>query len=261
MAGNPTNPLLAHVTEDQRSFAEIAQRWSKPANEPIEIMMEALIKSFWRGEYEHDGNSSVFALLQPDSLSLERKPGNYATSRNLVVKIGYNLDSHVTAERKEHNLFRREVAEVLCGMGEYCPWPWDGSDDGLVGLSTISFEMWPIGMREERYSQWRIRRNDFAEWYRASPLHITARLHQFWPAQTDKAKDRGELRPSFAKIQEAIDAELAAGGRIDGLRPRERNKRLSDRLIKRGYNSKELPHERTYREFFNRGPGKAEKRG
>ena len=87
-----------------------------------------------------------------------------------------------------------------------------------------------------------IRRNDFAEWYRASSLRFTTRLHQFWPAQTDKAKDRGELTPSFAKIREAIDAELAAGGRLDGLRPRERNKRLSDRLIQRGYNSKELPH-------------------
>ena len=45
MSGNPTNRLLAHVTEDQRSFGEIAWRWSKLANEPIEIIIDALIKS------------------------------------------------------------------------------------------------------------------------------------------------------------------------------------------------------------------------
>ena len=154
-------------------------------------------------------------------------------------ELGDHLERHVTAERKEHNLLRREVAEVLGGMPEYCPWPWDGSDDELVGLSTIPFERWPIQMREERYSQWRIRRDDFAEWYRAWQLRTTARLNRR-PARTNTAKDRSDLTPSFAKIQEAIDAELAAGGRLDGLRPRERNPALSQ-LMHRGYKSKKLP--------------------
>ena len=81
MSGNPTNRLLAHVTEDQRSFGEIAWRWSKLANEPIEIMMDALIKSFWRGDFVHDGNSSVFALLWPDSRSSNELPATMRPRR------------------------------------------------------------------------------------------------------------------------------------------------------------------------------------
>jgi len=65
-------------------------------------------------------------------------------------------------------------------------------------------------------------------------------------------------RPSFSKIQSAIDAELAAGGRIGGLRPGERYRRIAERMIVMGYKQSEIPHIRTVRAFFNRGPDKAE---
>jgi hypothetical protein len=68
-------------------------------------------------------------------------------------------------------------------------------------------------------------------------------------------------RQSFFKIQSAIDAELAAGGRIIGLRPGERYRRIVERMILMGYKKSEIPHIRTVREFFNRGPGKAENNG
>jgi hypothetical protein len=163
------------------SFDEIASAWSGATSLPRAMMMEALVNAFWRGEFECDGVSSVFAFVQPDSVAVERSPGNYATSRDgIIVKVGDDFNSYVTAERKQHSVFRHEVARVLCGMPDYCPWLWDGSDEGLMGLSTIAFETWPSLMRQERYSQWRIRRDHFAQWYRAWPLSSAARLEQFW---------------------------------------------------------------------------------
>jgi hypothetical protein len=266
MIAKHANPFLAHLGEDQRSFAEIAWCWARAASDKPDTMMTAFIKSFWEGAFEHDGRSKVFALLQPDSPSFERRPGNYAAqARGLIVKVGNNLHSYLTADRRESEIFRRKVAEVLCGMPEYCPWSWDGSDEGLLALSTIPFAQWPPQMREERYAEWRIRREDLAKWYETSTLVVAADLNQFWPAL--KGRDEpldvrsNKMRRSFMKISEAVDAELADGGRLDGLRPGERRKRLTDRMIKLGLKSGEIPHERTFREFFNERPGKSEKSG
>jgi hypothetical protein len=183
---------------DHRSFFDIAWAWSAVTGEPSSMVMDALVRSFWRGEFEPDGKSRLFALIQSDSPSAERLPGNYANTENgLTVKIGNDDKAYVTAERKQHWLLRRQVADVLCGMPEYCPWPWDGSDEGLVGLSTIPFEVWPIKMRDERYKQWHIQREHIAEWYRASTLSTMVSIEQFWP----------EAPP--AVVPDAKSAELA----------------------------------------------------
>jgi hypothetical protein len=169
-------------TADRQSLLDIAWVWSRVAGEPSSMMMDALVRSFWRGDFELDGQSRLFALIQPDSPSLERRPGNYASDTSgLTVKVGADDKAYVAAERKQHSLPRRQVADVLCGMPEYCPWPWDGSDEGLIGLSTIPFAVWPIRMRDERYAQWHIQRDHFAEWYRASTLSIMVSIEQFWP--------------------------------------------------------------------------------
>ena len=69
------------------------------------------------------------------------------------------------------------------------------------------------------------------------------------------------MRPSFLKITNAFTAEVEAGGRLDELRPVERNARLSDRMKKMGLKDSEIPGDRTFRDYFNKGPGKTEKSG
>jgi hypothetical protein len=171
------------------------------------MMMDALVTSFWRGEFELDGKSRLFALIQVDSPSVERRRGNYATTEGgLIVKVGKDDKAYVTAERKSHSLLRRQVANVLCGMPEYCPWPWDGSDEGLVGLSTIPFEIWPIRMRDECYAQWHIRREDFAEWYRPSTWSAMVSIEQFWPKAPAEVPDAKSAE--FAKPHSALQTRV-----------------------------------------------------
>jgi hypothetical protein len=88
-----------------------------------------------------------------------------------------------------------------------------------------------------------------------TPINDPAKSKQSAPSNS------GGLTRTQQKIFRAIEAERMAGGIIDELRPGERNKRLSDRMRSMGYKDSEIPHPRTFREFFNKGPGKTEKRG
>jgi hypothetical protein len=227
MAENPTllhelNSLLAYLAYDQRSFAEIANYWSKIAREPPETMLCALVSAFWRGEFERDGKSMVFALLPPNSVHTERSPGNYAFSDGNVVKVGKDLCSYVTAEREMHQLFRRQVAGALSAMSECIPWPWDGSDDGLVGFSIIPWQKWPPDMRRCWYSEWRTRREDFVEWYSTSRLHFTAPIEQFWPPRPNRYDDhehRSDPTSKSADTAPKVPAADMMSARGRGRRP------------------------------------------
>ena len=73
---------------------------------------------------------------------------------------------------------------------------------------------------------------------------------------------QSKLKPSFEKIRAAKESEeKETGNSIGLLRPRERLKRLTDRMKSMGLKPAEIPHERTFREYFNNGPGKSEKSG
>ena len=182
MSDDPVNPLLDHLTEDARSFSTIASSWAKAAHDLPAVMMKELVSAFWRGQFERDGKSSIFALLQPDSPHFfERRPGNYATRADGIVKVGADLRSYVTAERKKVQIFRRAVAEVLCWK------EWDGTDDGLLGLAIMPFEKWSEDIQELHYSQWRMRRDNFAKWYLSTALTAEARMGQFWPDQARRS--------------------------------------------------------------------------
>jgi hypothetical protein len=70
------------------------------------------------------------------------------------------------------------------------------------------------------------------------------------------------MRPAFQKIRAAIQAEEEATGKpFPVLRAVERNKRLADRMVAQGLEKQEIPNERTFREYFNQGPGKPAKSG
>ena len=71
-----------------------------------------------------------------------------------------------------------------------------------------------------------------------------------------------KMSSSFKKIRAAIQAEEQANGKpLPALRPVERNMRLANRMRAQGMNKHEIPNERTFREYFNNGPGKSEKNG
>ena len=172
------NPLLHWQSEDARALIEIARLWGKTANDLPTLMMDALIGAFWRGEFERIGHSSLFALLQPESTHHDGSPGSYGTRSDRIVKVGVDFRPYPTAERMKAQIFRREVAEVLCAHD------WDRTDAGFLGLATIPYESWPEDMRELHYSRWRIGRPEFATWYLSTALLTEARLEQFWPPKS-----------------------------------------------------------------------------
>ena len=142
--------------------------------------MNELVTAFWLGQFESDGKSCVFVLSRPASPHIpaspvDRRPGDYAISGGKFVKVGADLQPYVTAERSRVPIFRRDAARILCWK------EWDGTDDGLLGFATIEYEKWPEETRELHYSQWRMRRDDFAKWYPSTALTAEARLGQFWP--------------------------------------------------------------------------------
>lgn len=71
------------------------------------------------------------------------------------------------------------------------------------------------------------------------------------------------MRPSYQKIHDAVVALSKAAKPIDigTLRPVERNRRLSEQMKQNGLKPIEIPGERTFRAYFNHGPGKVAKRG
>lgn len=89
------------------------------------------------------------------------------------------------------------------------------------------------------------------------------------PAQPKQVRSTGRVtalrkppKQSFEKIKAAIEAEVKDTGKpFPPLRPVERNKRISDRMRVLGLKEQEIPKERTFREYFNNGPGKPAKSG
>jgi hypothetical protein len=225
--------LLAHLNEDQWSFDEIAEHWAMGGHK-AETIIAALVQSFWRGEFERSGKSRVFALVMPDSVAPERAPGNYVIvsdnlKDNIIARVGKDFWARATADRVRCAVLRREVAKALCWMPEYCPAPWDGTDNGLFALAMLPYESWPIKMREQQYSQWRLRRDDFAEWYGASQLRNTVALEKFWPPAEIYAPARERGWQAQAVIA-AIVALKKEGKLLAGMTVTDRNDLIRTRV-------------------------------
>jgi hypothetical protein len=106
----------------------------------------------------------------------------------------------------------------------------------------------------------RLRADDvFREFPRECETH-----HQPDPARPGEAATATltTMRPAFQKIKAAIQAEEEATGKpFPVLRAVERNKRLEERMVAQGLKKREIPGERTFRAYFNQGPGKSAKSG
>ena len=226
---------------DHLCFEEIARAWSKVSADDPKMLTEALVSAFWRGEFETDGQSALFILLPPDSAKFERRPGNYATRGEVVVKVAEDLQSYVTADRKKSPILREVVAYMLyrpAGQraivsgyaADFAKWSDDKRDsaypnwraeheDVYRAHSTTPFEQWPTGPVDMRYycSRWCIRRHDFARWYCTSSLSAGAPLDSLWPTK----RKTGEPHRTRAVVVAAAKQTEVSQKRARGPRPRK----------------------------------------
>src|SRR6516225_5353225 len=90
------NEQVGVASRHHLSLKEITRAWANAAGESPELLMEELIKHFWRGKFETDGRSILIVLSKPQSPRwapatseshgdcadpigfVERRPGDYA---------------------------------------------------------------------------------------------------------------------------------------------------------------------------------------
>jgi hypothetical protein len=209
------HPGHTGVTGDFLCFLGIARAWSKVAQNDPDILVGALVSSFWRGEFEEADRSLLFALSAPNSLKAERAPGNYAIGGGTILKVGEDGRSRPTAERSEKPV-HREMAAYHCqpdwgALPEEPPGFWYSWSDekrdqydprwrqafqqGCLALSTIPFDRWSPDMREHQFERWCIRRRSFLQWYKQSPLSAGVPLTKFWPIR----KSQVEQMPAYKR--------------------------------------------------------------
>jgi hypothetical protein len=289
-----SNSLLNHLTEDHLTFKEIARAWSKVAGDNPEMLMEALVTAFWRGEFERGAQSALFILGKPVSkpfsaspprrpsiLEAAPRPGDYVISGGAIARVGEDLEPHPTAERERSDISREGIARLFytprgrrgITLGEpadFGGWSFDKRDldypnwraeyeDFYRGLSTKPIEQWstvPYDMHDH-CSLWCIRRDDFARWYRASPLSAGASLTSFWPARASHPSQQfssTDLPHTMQNILNAIyDAKKTKGIKWLSRRPKHRTPIIAEHMIElghlaRGYNRPSL--DRQLRDFF-----------
>lgn len=129
-----------------------------------------------------------------------------------------------------------------------------GNDSQLVKWSDVKV---PLMQARELIAKFDLESADQLQPALSQPSDTTQETSRIVPATTPV-----RLRPSFIKIRQAFEAEEKVTGKpFPALRPTERNKRLTDRMSAMGMKSSEIPDERTFRSYFNQGPGKSEKCG
>jgi len=214
---------------DHLSFCEIARAWSKVSGDNPEMLMAALVTSFWRGEFESNAQSALFMLLKPDSqpfsASSERgpgrrpfllgagipsRPGDYTIRGKAVYKTGDDLEPNVTAERKRFHIFREDIARLF-----YTP----RGQRGLMSGEPRDFEGWSFDRRNSACPNWRAKYEDFYHGLATIPF-------EQWPTVPYDMRDSCSLwcirRDVFARWYCA--SPLSAGAPLDSFWP------LPDRL-------------------------------
>jgi hypothetical protein len=192
--------------KDSRTFKELCTQWSTVAGQKQELLLEALVQAFWRGQFERDvrlhptgngdilgGYTAITTESLPASASVDHVAGNYALRHDgVVVKIGQDGVSRPTADRTEISVFRDAVAR-----GPDVP-NWDGCYEAGAGdrlvpeevfrdFAAYKLEQWSRTTIEDQYKQWQICRAEFADWYIEWPYAPFASLEQFWPSMEKKA--------------------------------------------------------------------------
>jgi hypothetical protein len=205
LARSPSNGT-AHL-----NFKEIAHRWSKLTGESTVKMMDALVKGFWCGAFERDGETKIFNLVLPNGpvSTGEETVGEYAYSStyegDAVTKVGEDGERYLAAERRAVRIRRHEVAAVL-GGSLYIPWVWDGTEDGLLTYTGIPYSSWPSRMRSQHFEEWRVCRADFEAWYQAAGIWPKPALESMWPpTNLDAGPIERERLLAQAKAARAFD--------------------------------------------------------
>jgi len=226
---------------------EIARAWSKVSDDNPEMLMAALVTAFWRGDFVRGAQSALFMLQKPDSSASgnstrwPRRPGDYASRGEVVLKVGQDGESNPTAESKRFHISREHIARMFYtprgqrGIMQGEPagfegWSFEKRDladpnwrakyeESYRALSTIPIEQWsrvPYDMRD-LCSLWRIRRHDFARWYRSSLRSAGAPLDSFWPTKGGTS----EPHRTRAVVVAAPKQTEGSQKRVRGPRPRK----------------------------------------
>jgi hypothetical protein len=186
--------------EDRRSFEDLSTVWASLSGLKPELLLEALVQSFWRGEFEKDvrlvksqhgdvyeGQTAITTEAMPESHSPDGAEGNYAFRHDgIIVKVGSDGISRPTADRTEINVYRDSVAR-----GVDIP-EWDGCTKPGAGQKLIpqevfrdfaayDFNQWSKTTVNYRFKRWRIGREKFAEWYSCWKYAPLLTLVQMWP--------------------------------------------------------------------------------
>jgi hypothetical protein len=199
-AGSSSQVASDASRQDSRTFKELSTIWGGTTRQRPELLLEALVQAFWRGEFERDvrlvpgtigdvyeGYTAITAEIQPSSALRDRSAGSYATRFDgVIVKVGNDGILRPTAERTEIKIYRDAIARA-----SDIP-DWDGWNEPGAGtrpvperafrdFSGYKVEQWSRTTIEMRYECWRITRRDFAEWYGRWPYGPLAKLEKFWP--------------------------------------------------------------------------------
>jgi hypothetical protein len=175
--------------------------WTGLTKQKPEVLLEALVRSFWCGHFERDvhmialehgdsphGNTAITVDEMPTSSSPVRAPGNYAVRHDgVVVKIGQDDRSRPTADRVVRPVYRDTVAR-----GPDIP-DWEGCyetgaanalvpESAFRDFSSYDLSQWSPTTINHRYKRWRIRRSAFVDWYARWNYAPLADVNQFWPS-------------------------------------------------------------------------------
>jgi hypothetical protein len=211
--------------QDSRTFKELSMVWGGVTGQRPELLLEALVQAFWRGQFERDvrlvpgsngdvyeGYTAITVEMKPANVSIDRIPGNFAVRHDgVVVKVGKDGVSRPTAERTEIKIYRDSVAR-----GSDIP-DWDGCyvagagnrlvpNETLRDFAAYKLEQWSPTTVEHRYNCWRIPRREFAAWYPGWSYAPLADLDRLWPPAAE---------PKVAKATQSSQTKRGAKPKYD----------------------------------------------
>jgi len=212
----PSNPIVAAAAVNGEmleslaamglhlSLGELSRRWSEVSKRVPHDLVGEMIKAFWLGTFERSGKSALFSIGPGDNVVW----GGTSDGMWLMKTDKEDRVPALASELMAHPMGRRSVAQIL-NNSALIPWPWDGSEDGLVRYANTPYLNWPDDIRRLHFEAWCIRHDDFLPWYEASGIWPKIPLADFWPAD-----DCGAPPQSASKQNSVEPTSSAASSRV-----------------------------------------------
>jgi len=157
--------------------------WAALTKQKPDLLLEALVQAFWRGEFErdvslvstedgdvHQGHTAITVETMPPSKSMNRSAGNYAVRHDgVIVKVGKD-DVSRPADWSYVKVYRDAVARGAdIPDWDSCTEPGAGNrlvaEEALRDFAGYGLDQWSQTTVERRFKYWRLARADFATWY------------------------------------------------------------------------------------------------